>query len=256
LTGRASSEAPELPAVYEPAVLDHADNIIEQAVSRARAGAPEGTLLWTRSQASGVGRRGQTWHSPDGGLYGALILKPDFPVDRAGEIVLVGLVSLGTAIADLVVPMTDLRYRWPADLLLGGSRVAGLWLRRDPASDWLILGFSVNVEQRPEQVFDAGSVCEEGGDTTISSEIVLSGFARHFLSWLNRWAEEGPKPVLRHFRSRSDTENGAPVALVLPDGEKLAGPSGGIDDQGALVLDSEGQARRISINRFFGLPGE
>ncbi|MDT8408474.1 MAG: biotin--[acetyl-CoA-carboxylase] ligase [Wenzhouxiangellaceae bacterium] len=248
-------EVPDLPPLYEPLALASADNIVDEAVARACAGAPEGTLLWTRSQSSGRGRLGQAWHSPRDGLYAALVLRPEFERDEIGEIVLVGLVSLGTAVADLVVPMTDLRYRWPNDLLLGGSKVASFWLRHDATAEWLVLGFSINVCQRPEQVFDAGSLCEEGGNADIDPELVLSGFGRHFLSWLNRWAEDGVEPVLRQFRSRSNSEKGTPIAMVLPDGEKIAGTSAGVAQDGALVLQADTE-RRISISRFFGLPSD
>ena len=49
----------------------------DEAKRLARAGAPEGTLVWAREQTAGRGRRGRAWASPPGNLYCSLILRPD-----------------------------------------------------------------------------------------------------------------------------------------------------------------------------------
>lgn len=249
----AHEQSPELPSVYEPVHLESTENLAEAAMNRAQAGAPEGALVWTTNQATGTGRLGQKWESPSEGLYAAVVLRPDFDWQDTGQIALVGLVSLGAAVAGLVEPMTELRYRWPNDLLVGGTKIGGLWLREDRKAGWLTLVLACNVGKRPSGVFDGGCLREEGGNPDIGPTDLLEQFSRQFLSWLNVWADEGMDAVLREFSSRSDPP-GTPVALVIGKDERLAGSLNGVDSRGRLQLELDGKRRTISIRRFFGLP--
>ena len=233
------TQRPQLPSVYEPVHLESSENLAEAALKHAQAGAPEGTLVWTTNQARGVGRLGQEWESP-----------PDWK--DTGQIALVGLVSLGAAVAALVEPMTELRYRWPNDLLVGGTKIAGLWLHEDREAGWLTLVLACNVAERPSAVLDGGCLREEGGNPDIGPVELLEQFSRQFLSRLNAWADEGMASIVREFSSRSDPP-GTPVALVIEKNEKLAGTLDGIDSLGRLQLLLDEKRRTLSIRRYFGL---
>jgi len=245
-------ETPELPSVYEPIYLESVGNLAEAAIEKARDGAPEGTLVWTTNQAAGIGRLGQAWESPADGLYAALVIRPDFDWRETGQIALVGLVSLGAAVASLVGPMTQLWYRWPNDLLVGGTKIAGLWLHEDRDTGWLVLNFACNVETRPKGIFDAGCLLEEGGNPDITPAVLLEQFARQFLAWLNIWADEGMQPIVREFTNRTDPP-GTPTALVIEKNKKIAGTLAGVDSRGRLQLEANAKRRTISIRRFLGL---
>ena len=140
---------PELPAAYEPVELDGNRNVLEMAQQMATQGNGEGTLVWASRQPRGTFRPNKEWFSPNDGLYLGLILEPEFAPEVAGEIALVGLLSLGMALAESVAPLTDLRYRWPNDVLLSGSKVGGVALRRDLDAGWMVLAVSVNVATEP-----------------------------------------------------------------------------------------------------------
>lgn len=244
--------SPQLPSVYEPVPLAQAENVSQQAVARAQSGAPEGTLVWATSQEKGTGRLGRSWTSPEDGLYAALVLRPEFDWSRTGELSLVGLVSLGAAVAALVEPMTELRYRWPNDVLVGGTKVGGLWLREDQEAGFVVLTIGCNVGQPPKDILDGGCLREEGGNDEITPEALLEQFARHFLAWINRWDEEGLEPVKREFLSRSDGK-GTPVALIIDADERVAGMLDGLDDHGGLRVDSNEKRRSISLRRYLEL---
>jgi len=243
---------PDLPPLFEPIWIEHAQNVAKEALARARANAPEGTLVWSDNQAMGLGRSGRRWESPARGLYASLILRPEFDWHDTGQIALVGLVSLGAAVASMVEPMTELRYRWPNALLVGGTRIAGLWLEEDRAAGWLALTLNCNVEESPREIFDGGCLLEEGGNPDMTPELLLEQFSRQFLAWLNLWAEEGMSPVLREFSGRSD-QPGTPMALVIGKDQKIAGTAAGVDSRGRLQLEVNEKRRTISIRRFLGL---
>lgn len=246
------SEALELPVAYEPLALDDGANVRAATLSLAATGAGEGTLVWATRQAQGEGRPGKTWYAPDQGLYLSLILEPEFEPEQAGQIALVGLVAMGLALAEQVMPMTDLSYRWPNDILLSGAKVAGLWLDRDVEEGWLVLNLAVNVGTEPEQVVDAGCVQIEGGNPDITPQSLLQDFARQFLHWINRWDEEGLEPLLAQFRLRHAAQ-GTPLMLRLDSGEAVAGAFCGLSSEGGVQIDAAGQTRTLSLNEFFGL---
>ena len=53
------------------------DSTNEKAHSLALQGAKEGTVVTADSQTKGRGRRGNLWHSPEGGLFCSIILRPN-----------------------------------------------------------------------------------------------------------------------------------------------------------------------------------
>lgn len=242
----------ELPAAYELVALDDSSNALEATVQLARQGGTEGTLVWTTQQLPGDFRPGKTWYSPDQGLYLGLILEPEFPSEATGQIALIGLLSMGMAVAEAVVPMTDLRYRWPNDLLLSGSKVGGVSLRRNVDEGWLVLGVSINVGKEPAEVIDAGCVQVEGGNPELTPTALLQSFAREFLHWINRWDEEGLPAILGAMRGRWGLP-GESVLVELDEDKTLAGALQDVDEEGQLVVETATGPRRIALNEFFGL---
>lgn len=242
----------ELPAAYEAVALDGSGNVLEETVRMARDGSGEGTLVWATHQPAGCLRPGKPWFSPEQGLYLGLILEPEFEPARAGEIALLGLLSMGLATAEAVVPMTDLRYRWPNDLLLSGAKVGGVTLRRDLEEGWLVLGLAVNVGQEPVEVIDGGCVAIEGGNPELEPGTLLQSFAREFLHWINRWDSEGLAPILTALRGRWG-QPGESVLIEFDDGSTTAGAFKAIGDQGELVLETAEGEKAVSLHQFFGL---
>ncbi|MEE4640009.1 MAG: biotin/lipoate--protein ligase family protein [Wenzhouxiangella sp.] len=243
---------PELPAAYEPVELDGAANVMEAARRMAAEGSSEGTLVWACRQAAGEFRPGKNWFSPDDGLYVGLVLEPEFAPQAGGEMALIGLLSLGMALAESVAPLTDLRYRWPNDVLLSGSKVGGVALRRDLEAGWMILAVSVNVGQEPAEVIGAGCAQIEGGNPDLEPIDLLQSFAREFLHWINRWDEEGLKAILTALRGRWG-QPGESVLIELDDGTTLAGAFKEVGEHGQLVLDTADGEKSVTLHQFFGL---
>lgn len=241
-----------LPAALEPVYLPQCDSAMAEGVRRAQAGAPEGTLVWAGHQSAAHGRLGSPWLSPAGAMHCAVVLRPELAAARLGEFVPLSVVALGMALAGLVVPMTELRYRWPNAVLLSDGRVAGAWL--SVGSDWLVLATSVNVtETANAENFRHACVCFDGGNPEATPAALLEAYAHQLVTGLARWDDEGFAPVLRHFRSRVEQMH-ADVTLCLPDGSRATGRVEAIDDNGALLLDTAKGQRLVTINEYMGLP--
>jgi BirA family transcriptional regulator, biotin operon repressor / biotin---[acetyl-CoA-carboxylase] ligase len=242
-----------LPPAYRLVSLETVGSTNEEAKRLARAGAEDGTLVWAREQTRGKGRSGRAWTSPPGNLYLSLVLRPDCPPVAASQLGFVAALGAGGGLAEVLPPMIDLRYKWPNDILLNRRKVAGILLETESAAadrlDWLVLGIGINVAERPpDAAFPATSLREEG-DLESTVEGVLEAFARHFLSWVNRWLDDGFAPVRAAWR-KSAIGIGEEIRVRLPNAE-LEGVFEDIDQDGALLLRESGTVRRITAGDVF-----
>jgi BirA family biotin operon repressor/biotin-[acetyl-CoA-carboxylase] ligase len=108
----------------------------------------EGAVAVADEQTAGRGRLGRKWEAPVGkAIHCSVLLKPP-PQRRAPELSLVA----GIAVADTVERTTGLaaQIKWPNDVMLRRSKVAGcLAEMRDGA---VILGIGINVNQTREEL--------------------------------------------------------------------------------------------------------
>lgn len=115
-------------------------------------GAPAGTVVLVEEQTAGRGRDGRTWHSPVGGVWLAMLLRP--PVPAAGVLSL----RVGLVLADIVEAVLGLRptslsgpraaLKWPNDVLVSDRKVAGILCESRWQGDtlqWLGIGIGINV---------------------------------------------------------------------------------------------------------------
>ena len=150
-----TDKPPRLPPQFELVTLDRTSSVVDAALARAAEGAGEGTLVWAREQTSARTRRGRAWIGYGGNLHCALIIEPDYPNEESWQLAYVNTLAVGSAMAEMVSPMTGLRFRWPNRLLVNDLLAARLDLattdsERDPYPA-LVLGASVNVAMHPPQ---------------------------------------------------------------------------------------------------------
>jgi BirA family biotin operon repressor/biotin-[acetyl-CoA-carboxylase] ligase len=245
---------PKLPPAYKLVVLDSVVSTNDEALRLAAAGAEDGTLVWAREQTGGRGRQGRSWSSPPGNLYLSLVLRPDCMPAEAAQLGFVAGLALGEAIGSLVPPLIEVTYKWPNDLLLNGRKAAGILLESRSASDgtleYLILGLGANVAHFPEDTgFPATSLRFEGA-TEVEVEALLEAFGRYFMSWVNRWLDEGFAPVRRAWLHHAHGL-GEEIEVRLPR-ETLKGTFKDLDGRGVLRLELPGgETREISAGDIY-----
>ena len=247
-----------LPHQYEPILLDRVDDVAREAARRAEDGAEEGTFVVAMEQSEARTRHGSLWFSPAGNAHCAIVLRPDFPNARAGQLVYVAALSAGAALAGLLSPMTGLRYRWPNRILLneldaGRIALAAPGLERNPMP-WLVLGLMLNVAHHPENPEpEAYNSVHASGSPEVGVEAVIEDFARHFLASINRWDEEGFDAIARAWRARATGFGRAPGAEAS-EGAGASRPPMELDSAGALrLLGDDGGPRLISVLDHFGV---
>jgi BirA family biotin operon repressor/biotin-[acetyl-CoA-carboxylase] ligase len=220
-------------------VLPEASSTNAEAAARARAGAPEGTVIVAESQTAGRGRQGRRWVSPPrAGLTFSVVLRP--PAISGWLPLLAGL-SVGVALREQAG--VEAGVKWPNDVLIsgadstrGGRKVAGL-LAEVPAggSGAIVIGIGLNVSTRADELPDerATSLALEAARTTDRDTLlkaILRSLARAYASWL-----ADPDALKPAYRAACITL-GRQVRVELPSGDTYHGLATDIDDAGRLVV--------------------
>ena len=245
---------PRLSAAYRLVCYDTVGSTNEEAKRLARAAAAEGTLVWAFQQTAGRGRRGRAWASPPGNLYTSVVLRPQCPVDQAAQLGFVAALAVGDTLTSTTEKQLDtLSYKWPNDVLLSGRKTAGILLESELGEnevlEFVVVGVGINLLSSPRETeFPATSIAEEDLGT-VSPSAALEGFAHHFQAWAEHWRETGFGPIRTAWRARA-MALGETIRVRL-EPATLHGRFIDIDQQGALLLESAGELRRIAAGEVF-----
>ncbi|HSS84368.1 MAG TPA: biotin--[acetyl-CoA-carboxylase] ligase [Reyranella sp.] len=240
------SRAPVLPDGWTLVALDTVGSTNDEAAQLADSGAPEGTVVWSREQTGGRGRRGRVWASPVGNLYTSTILRPDCPAQRAAEL---GFAA-ALAVADIVPAGRQVRVKWPNDVLVDGGKIAGILLEsaigQTGQVQHVVAGIGVNVgfaPQLPEMRYPGSAL---GG----SIEAALEKLAAALAARLAEWRREGFETVRAAWLAKAGPL-GAEVDVKLGEG-LVRGRFAGLDREGALLLDTAMGPRKIVSGELLG----
>ncbi len=204
---------------------------MEIAHALAGAGAPEGALVWAACQEAGRGRFGRAWASPEGGVYGSIILRPRRAEAELPQLSLVaGLAAAQTIHALSGAPSW---VRWPNDILLGDRKVAGILLEARAGA--VVLGIGVNVATPDRELpVDAISLIAAGAACTLAR--VTGGLCRNVGAWYDAWSRHGFSPIRDALRPRLML--GRFVHLVAGP-ERVEGQAVDLDESGRLLVRLE-----------------
>ena len=204
----------------------------DEALARARRGAPEGTLILADTQTAGRGRRGRRWESPAGNLYLSIILRPPEGVAGATAVGFAAALAVRAALVAGLPSDRRVELKWPNDVLIDGAKAAGLLI--EAAEDALVLGVGINILQHPSGTpYPATSLQDAGGSST--REDVLSAFCAAFKACYDDYRRDGFAPIRAAWLAQA-RGIGGPVSLQI-DGARFDGIFRDIDTGGALVLD-------------------
>jgi BirA family biotin operon repressor/biotin-[acetyl-CoA-carboxylase] ligase len=237
-----SAGLPEAGARFE----DVTESTNATALALARAGAPEWTVVAAGHQTAGRGRLGRTWESrPGEALLFSVVLRPGVSPDRAVLLTLLAGAAMARAAHD--EGASEVRCKWPNDLLVGEAKVGGILAEAAVAGgavDHLVVGVGVNLGAAPEGVEGAGGL---GG---LAAEPVLSSFLRRFRAG---YGDGGDAPgVVVDYRPLCATI-GRRVRATTTDGRTVEGVAVDVDETGALVVDTEGGRTAVGFGEVLHL---
>lgn len=244
---------PALPDNCTLVALESVGSTNDEARARAEAGAPDGTVVWAREQATGRGRRGRNWSSPRGNLYTSTLLRPGKPPGEAAQLSFVAAVALAEALAGLLPDSVAVRCKWPNDILVDGAKTAGILLESSGhanAVSWVVIGCGVNVASHPDIAAYSATDLDTVNGAPVPLETVLERYLASLFAWRDRWLADGVAPVRDAWLARA-AGFGGPITVRLADRE-LSGRFRDMDADGALLLELPGGAQeRITAGDVF-----
>jgi BirA family biotin operon repressor/biotin-[acetyl-CoA-carboxylase] ligase len=110
------------------------------------AGAPAGTVVLAEEQTEGRGRLGRSWHSPRGGVWLTVLLRPAAAHTRGVLALRAGLATV-RALAEAAHELAP-RLKWPNDVIVAGRKAGGILCEArwsGEAIGWVAAGVGINV---------------------------------------------------------------------------------------------------------------
>jgi len=238
------------PSAYSRVQFDELDSTNSEARRLAEKGEQGPLWILAARQTGGRGRRGRVWHSGEGNLAATLLLRPKTSPAVIGQLSFVAALA-AAQMAQHYAPAIPIQVKWPNDVLADGSKLAGILLEsgEDAQDRWLAIGIGVNLASfPPDTEFPATSLAQLGIAAPAAEE-ALTVLAARFAHWYDVWMSEGFETVRAAWLARAGGL-GKSIRARLPDAVH-EGVFEGVDAQGALLLNQQGQVRAIAAGEVF-----
>lgn len=214
----------------------------------AGQGAPHRAVVTAEWQSQGRGRRGRSWQAGLGsGLMFSLLWRSGRPAaELSGLSLAVGVALVKTLRA---LGLAAAAVKWPNDILAGQAKLAGVLI--ELAGDMLgpstaIVGVGVNVLGGDELTTQVGQPVTDLSRHLgfVDRSHMLLRLVEGLDDALAIFEQHGFAPFQADWHdchAYQDRE----VILHLASGEAVRGQARGVDEQGALLLDTEKGKRRF-----------
>ncbi len=222
-------------------VIDSTNQYLQDRISQLSSG----DACVAEYQQAGRGRRGRRWFSPFGSnLYLSMYWKLD-----QGPAAAMGLsLVIGIVMAEVMQRLgaEDVRVKWPNDLYLKDRKLAGILVEltgKTGDAAHLVIGAGINLRMREpgSDVINQGWInLQEAGIDIDRNELTVT-LLKELRSALRKFEQEGLSSFIPRWRNL-DNFIDRPVKLLIGDKE-IHGIERGIDQQGALLLELDGEVK-------------
>jgi BirA family biotin operon repressor/biotin-[acetyl-CoA-carboxylase] ligase len=214
------------------------DSTNDVALSLARAGEPDGTIVITDHQRRGRGRRSHTWvDAPGRDLACSLLLRPEMEPRGVLPVTLAVATAVSVALSKLLD--ADVSVKWPNDVITGPGKICGILAESVTASGsmgYVVVGLGINVNASaadfPEELRDRVASCRILTGAEWDRAFVLADVLGTIEAYYDRFRREGFGPLVSAYEERL-WQKGKLVRFER-DGESCSGEVRGVAADGAL----------------------
>lgn len=239
---------PQLPEGCAHVHIEAVDGTNAEAMRRVLAGARAPLWITADRQTAGKGRSGRTWTSRPGNLFVSYVAAVNCPPAKAGQLSLVA----GVAVHDAITRAggaAGLRLKWPNDILIGPAKAGGILIestvRPGEAGAVAVIGIGLNLVSAPENLGRAATFLAQHG-LELSPQGALCFLAHTMKDWMTKWDDGAGFVEVREAWLERAGAIGEPLT-VHAGATPVSGRFAGLDDRGALLLDS-GDGRQLSFS--------
>lgn len=192
-------------------------------------------------QTEGRGRRGRQWLAPAGS---SILMSIGWGVTPSAASGLSLACGLGVYDALFGLGVRQLSLKWPNDVLINGMKIAGILVELGKDRAVLGIGLNVNIQQGQTQ-YPIGTRLPwtdlKGEGYPLTFQHVLEQLIVKICRVLQQFSETGFAPM----RDRWNRHHGAHQQLIKLEGKEIVqGVVAGVDVDGALLLDLNGERRK------------
>jgi BirA family biotin operon repressor/biotin-[acetyl-CoA-carboxylase] ligase len=226
-------------SVWRVEVCEELPSTSTACVARAEAGEPAGLAILALRQSAGRGSRGRSWQSPPGNLALSVLIRPGWPVARAGFLSLLAGVAVAEALGALGAAP---RLKWPNDILIEDAKLGGILIDAVPEGGriaWAVIGIGLNLAYAP-------GIPGRATTSLAAHGMVMAprAMADAILGRLDIWLAASPAAIRAAWLS-----HGHPAGTALEvsaGGATRSGLFSGLSEDGALLLDTPAGQERIN----------
>ncbi|WP_312953244.1 bifunctional biotin--[acetyl-CoA-carboxylase] ligase/biotin operon repressor BirA [Superficieibacter sp.] len=204
-----------------------------------------GDVCVAEYQQAGRGRRGRKWFSPFGAnLYLSMYWRLEQgPAAAIGLSLVIGIV-MAEVLHDLGA--TQVRVKWPNDLYLQDRKLAGILVEltgKTGDAAQIVIGAGINMAMRrvEAEVVNQGWINLQEAGIVIDRNALAVRLINELRTSLQLFEQEGLTPYLSRWEKLDNFIN-RQVKLIIGDRE-IVGISRGINTQGALLLEQNGEIK-------------
>lgn len=203
----------------------------------------EGHWLRAERQTGGRGRLGREWQSLEGNLHCSTVVNMRLGDPSAATLSLVAGLAVFDCVKRCLLPNTQMLLKWPNDLMIHDSKVAGILLERQ--GDSVVIGIGINVGYSPELPDRKTThLSYENGKFANGPESVLKLLAGAFATRLSEWREKPISHTILEWAIRSHHFDDR-IRVTDPDGSVLLGHYRGITPDGGLRVQPIGGGEKV-----------
>lgn len=237
-----------MPERFAISLFDSCESTSTLLLERAEQGAASGSVVVCERQTAGRGRRGRNWLSaPGDSLTFSLLWR-----FAAGMPPPVGLsLAAGVAAARTLEGMgaAGVYLKWPNDILAGGAKLGGILVETvaHAGRHAAVIGIGLNI-QLPQGIADAVDG-EAGALASVmpyapSRNLLLANLLDALAAMLADFERTGFAGFAAQWQARN-AHAGQRVRILAEGAAPLEGRCAGVDNDGALLLETEAGVRRI-----------
>ena len=201
--------------------------------------------LLAEFQSAGRGRRGRAWVSPFGAnLYLSLAWSFETWPARLTALPL----AVGVACTRALPELHNLKLKWPNDLVLDGKKLGGILIEQRGEAGGAcrtIIGVGLNVAMQARQgrKIEQSWTSLQAAGLEVSRNALAAELLSRLIEALLTFEQKGFAPFATEWQQRDLTLN--QKIQISGAHENHTGIARGVDDDGALKLESRGKIQRV-----------